>query len=83
MASIFCACKSEYHIRLEQAKELRKKMIMVEASNNLLPRKQLIDELKSMREEIEFLAKVSGNEELFLKEVYAVQMHNSLLGSQK
>lgn len=70
LALLFSACKSEYHERLDEAKELRKKMSMVEASNDLLPRKQLIEELRSMKEEINFLAKVSGNEELFLKEIY-------------
>ncbi len=70
LALSLSACKSEYHERLDEAKELRKKMSMVEASNDLLPRKQLIEELRSMKEEINFLAKVSGNEELFLKEIY-------------
>ena len=64
------SCKSEYQERLEQAKELKEKMVMVQASNDLLPRKSLIQEIETLQEEIYFLAKVSGNEELFLKEVF-------------
>lgn len=64
------SCKSEYEERLEQARELKEKMTMVQASNSLLPRQRLVTEIESLQEEINFLAKVSGNEELFLREVF-------------
>lgn len=67
---MLCSCKSEYHERLEQAQGLKEKMVMVEASNDLLPRKRLINEIKTLQKEIQFLAKISGNEDLFLTEVY-------------
>ena len=70
-ALLLCSCKSEYHERLDQAKELKEKMMPVQASNDIIPRKQLIYQINSINEEIRFLAKISGNEELFLKEVYA------------
>jgi len=64
------SCKSEYHERLDEAKELKAKMSMVQASNELSPRERLEREIQSLNEEILFLAKVSGNEELFLQELY-------------
>ena len=67
---MLCSCKSEYHERLEQAQGLKEKMVMMEASNDLLPRERLVKEIKTLEKEIRFLAKVSGNEDLFLVEVY-------------
>lgn len=64
------SCKSEYEERLEQARELKERMQLVEsnlASNNA---KNLSAELESLQEEIQFLAKVSGNEKLFMQEVF-------------
>jgi hypothetical protein len=67
---LLASCKSEYEERLEQARGLKEKMTMVQASNSLLPRERLIDEIEILEEEIIFLAKVSGNEDLFLLEVF-------------
>ena len=68
---LLASCESEYEERLEEARELKEKMTMVEASNTLLPRERLINEIENLEEEIFFLAKVSGNEDLFLSEVYS------------
>lgn len=67
---LFTSCKSEYEERLEEAKGLKEKITKVEASSSLLPRERLISEIENLEEEINFLAKVSGNEKLFLSEVY-------------
>ena len=63
------SCTSEYEERLEEAKILRERFILVEESNFLSPNHELIKEMRKIESEINFLAKVSGNEERFLKEV--------------
>ena len=55
---------------MEEARELKEKMALVKESNNLSPRKSLITEIRTLNEEILFLAKISGNEELFMKELF-------------
>ena len=62
---LFTSCKSEDEERLEEVKELKEKITMVEASNSLLPKERLINEIENLEDEISFLAKVSGNEKLF------------------
>jgi hypothetical protein len=64
------SCESEYEQRLEQARELKERMQWVEsnlASNNA---ENVSRELKLLQDEIQFLAKVSGNEKLFMQEVF-------------
>jgi hypothetical protein len=63
------SCTSEYEERLEEAKVLRERFLIVEESNFLTPSGELTAEMKQIESEIEFLAKVSGNEELFLLEI--------------
>ncbi|MDG1428075.1 MAG: hypothetical protein P8P87_04250 [Crocinitomicaceae bacterium] len=70
LSLLFTSCKSEYEERLEEVKELKEKITMVEASNSLLPKERLINEIENLEDEISFLAKVSGNEKLFLAEVH-------------
>lgn len=65
------SCKSEYEERLEEARELKESMVLVEANSSIYEEYDLDSEKKLLEEEIRFLAKVSGNEKLFLKEVYA------------
>lgn len=64
------SCKSEYEERLEQARELKERMLFVEANIDMGNTKNLTNELQLLHEEIQFLAKVSGNEKLFMKEVF-------------
>lgn len=64
------SCKSEYEQRLEQARKLKDRMSLVEVNVSMNERTDLSNEIELLHEEIEFLAKVSGNEKLFLKEVY-------------
>jgi hypothetical protein len=64
------SCKSEYEERLEEARELKARMTLVEANLSIYEQYNLPNEIESLQEEIEFLAKVSGNEKLFLQEIY-------------
>jgi hypothetical protein len=64
------SCKSEYEQRLEEARELRESMELVEANRSIYEEYDLVSEKELIEQEIRFLAKVSGNEKLFLKEIY-------------
>lgn len=64
------SCKSEYEERLEQARELKERMQLVESNLAVNNAKTVSHELKTLQEEIQFLAKVSGNEKLFMQEVF-------------
>lgn len=64
------SCKSEYEERLEQARVLKERMSIVEANSSIREQSNLTSEMRNLEQEILFLAKVSGNEKLFLKEVY-------------
>jgi len=64
------SCKSEYEERLEQALELKERVRLVEENISMNEQLNLSSEIELLHEEILFLAKVSGNEKLFLKEVY-------------
>lgn len=64
------SCTSEYEERLEEAKELRERLSLIEESNFVAPNEELTQEIADLEDQIFFLAKVSGNEELFLDELY-------------
>lgn len=64
------SCKSEYEERLEEARALKERMALVEANSDIYEQYGLFNEKKLLEDEIRFLAKVSGNEKLFLKEIY-------------
>ena len=64
------SCKSEYEERLEQARELKERIVLVEANNDIYNQYDLPSEKETLEEEIRFLAKVSGNEKLFLQEIF-------------
>jgi len=55
---------------LEEAKALRIKLELVQGTEFYLSNDQLENELVEIKNEIYLLAKVSGNEQLFLKEVF-------------
>lgn len=63
------SCTSEYDERLEEAKILRDRLLLVEESNFISPNRKLINEMHQLETEIHYLAKVSGNEEMFLQEI--------------
>ena len=64
------SCKSEYEERLEQARALKERMSLVEENISIYEKYDLFNEKELLQDEIQFLAKVSGNEKLFMKEVY-------------
>jgi len=64
------SCKSEYEQRLEEARVLKKSMALVEANSSIYEEHEFLNKKELIEEEIRFLAKVSGNEKLFLKEIY-------------
>lgn len=69
MSVTFVSCKSEYEERLQEAKRLQKRYLLVEESNMMDPKEELIQELQEIQSEIEYLARVSGNEYMFFKDL--------------
>ena len=63
------SCTSEYEERLEQGRDLMNRLELVEGTSEYVSNSQLIVEIKDIQNEINLLAKVSGNEILFLKEL--------------
>jgi glycine cleavage system protein P-like pyridoxal-binding family len=63
------SCTSEYEERLEEAIELKERFLIVEESHFISPNEHLETEMKKIEREIQLLAKVSGNEELFMKQL--------------
>ena len=63
------SCKSEYEERLQEAKVLQQRYLVVEESNMLEPKAELYSELEDIRSEIEYLARLSGNEHMFFKDL--------------
>jgi len=70
VAFSFGSCTSEYEERLDEAKKLHHKLSLIEESNFISPDDELVNEMNAIEKRIEFLAKVSGNEESFLQEIY-------------
>lgn len=64
------SCTSEYEERLEQGKVLKDRLELVKGTSYYLSESQLESEVLEINNEISLLAKVSGNETLFLKEVF-------------
>lgn len=64
------SCKSEYEERLEEALELKERMSLVDANSSIYEEYDLYNEKKVLDDQIRFLAKVSGNEKLFLEEIF-------------
>ncbi len=64
------SCTSEYQERLEEAKELKEQMTLIEESNFSSPDQHLVSEIREIEQQIFFLAKLSGNEDTFLMEIF-------------
>lgn len=67
--AFFMSCTSEYEERLEEAKELRQRYLIVEETNMMKPKEELLMELEKIENEIDYLAKVSGNESVFFEDL--------------
>lgn len=63
------SCTSEYEERLDEARDLKARLSLIEESNFISPNEDLMTEILEIEAEIFLLAKVSGNEELFLAEL--------------
>ena len=64
------SCQSEYGERMKKAIELKKEYQKVHTSLQRSKNPNLISQLSEIKREIEFHATVSGNEQLFLKEIW-------------
>lgn len=69
MSASLVSCTSEYEERLQEARELQERYMVVEESNMVSPREELADEMRDIQNQIEYLARVSGNEYMFFKEL--------------
>ncbi len=69
---MFCiSCVSEYEERLQKARELVVEIEVFKENQNKLGY-DCEPEIKELQEEIQFHARVSGNESLFYKDLYTV-----------
>lgn len=64
------SCTSEYEECLEQGRCLKEKLVEAQSSNALRSSDNLVAEIELIQKEIILLSKVSGNEELFLRQIY-------------
>lgn len=62
---------------------LKDKLITMQRTAELSGSGYFNQEIEEIQEEITLLAKISGNEELFLQQVYGQPTSNSWFGSQK
>ena len=66
----FTSCTSEYEERLAEGQDLLSRLELVEGSGDYRINNQLEVEIREIKNEISFLAKVSGNEDLFLATIF-------------
>ncbi len=64
------SCTSEYEERLAQGRELKERLAAVQESYSLSATDRFDNEITEITNEINFLAKVSGHEQLFLEELF-------------
>jgi len=66
---LFASCKSEYEERFQKAKQLKYRLMKIKTEYERLgiSANQEIEEIKT---EIHFHARVSGNQDLFLRELH-------------
>ena len=67
---ILTSCKSEYEERLIEAKNLKLEMELLKNNQQLIFDDRFAEEIEDLKNKINILAKVSGDESLFLREVY-------------
>lgn len=64
------SCVSEYEERLEQGIEIKERISIMKEGMMISLDDQLVDEISTLENELFLLAKVSGNEELFLNQIF-------------
>lgn len=77
------SCTSEYEEQLSEGRRLKEKLTLMESTKHLSNNQDLDFEIAKLRNEITYLAKVSGNEELFIKELFGPYNLSASFGSQK
>lgn len=82
-AGYLSSCTSEYEERLTQGMVLKDKLVSMQQTAELSGSGQFSQEIEEIQEEITLLAKISGNEELFLQQIYGQSTSSSWFGSQK
>ena len=65
------SCTSEYEECVQEGKSLKERLIGLESNDLMILGDLHSVEAKEIYNEINLLAKVSGNEQLFLKEVFS------------
>lgn len=83
MVVLGASCTSEYEEQLMEGAKLKERLTMMESTKNLTKDQNLDVEIEKLRNEITYLAKVSGNEELFMKELFGSYNLSASFGSQK
>lgn len=66
----FSSCTSEYEECLEEGKNLKERLMDLENNDLMISNDYSNVEAKEIYNEIHLLARVSGNEDLFIKEVF-------------
>jgi len=64
------SCTSEYEERLEQGLDLKEQISEMETGSSSFNEDHISKEIETIRNEISLLARVSGNEDLFLSQIY-------------
>lgn len=70
VACSITSCQSEYEERMEKAIVLKNQYELLDRNASSTTAAELADRKVSIREQIEFHAKLSGNERLFLNSVW-------------
>lgn len=64
------SCESEYEERLEEGRHLKNRLVLLEHKARIYEGTNFEAEKEEIEKQILLLSKVSGNEELFLSEVF-------------
>ena len=67
---LLSSCTSEYEERLLEARKLKAQLSLIEESNFISPKPELIMEISELEAEIHYLAKVSGDEAQFMSDLF-------------
>ncbi|MDP5098820.1 MAG: hypothetical protein NWQ27_02400 [Crocinitomicaceae bacterium] len=65
------SCTSEYEERLKEAKSLKVRLTSLESDTRMYSEEESSIEEEEIYNKIHMLARLSGNEQLFLKEVFS------------
>lgn len=80
---ILGACSSEYGECMREAHQIKMRIEKMKANASMFSSDELDREIASLHAEIRFLAKVSGNEAIFLSEIFRSDSENEANRSAK